>query len=62
MITRPQTEDYAWRKKTRQSSLHPASNYISAWKVSNLANGSGIADSVYSCIGGRDGIERGLDG
>jgi hypothetical protein len=61
MITRPQTEDYAWRKKTRQS-LHPASNYISAWYVSNLANGSGIADSVYSCIGGRDGIERGLDG
>jgi len=32
--------------------LHPAFNYISVWELSNLANGSSIADYVYTCIGG----------
>ena len=42
--------------------LHPDFNYISVWEFSNVANGSSIADDVYTRIGVRDGIDHGLNG
>jgi hypothetical protein len=42
--------------------LHPAFNCISVWELSNATNGSRIADYGYTRIGGRNGIDHGLDG
>jgi len=47
--------------KKDTATLHPAFNYISVWELSNLANGTSIANYVYTCIGGLDGIDHGLD-
>jgi hypothetical protein len=59
MITRPGLKIHAQRK-THGRLLHSASNYISVREVSEAANGSSIADYVYTCIGRLGGTEHGV--